>query len=327
MSSLKFKVLSVLSIFFLAGWALADIDANVKKTFDVKPGGNLVIDADFGSIEVTTHSSNQVQIEVYRKIDAFTQKEAERILEDLELTIKQDGNDVFVNADYLRDGFNWGKTRIKLRFVAVVPKEYNVDLKTAGGSISVDDLDGKVVARTSGGSLQFGNINGPVDGRTSGGSITLEGCNGDADVHTSGGSINIGKVDGSVKAGTSGGSITINRANGTVEAKTSGGSINVDEVMGDINASTSGGGINAKISAQPRGDCRLSTSGGSVNVYMFDDIKVDVDAKTSGGRVKTDFPVTIQGEIKKNQLQAKINDGGPLLHLRTSGGNINLNKM
>jgi hypothetical protein len=51
-----------------------------------------------------------------------------------------------------------------------------------------------------------------------------------------------------------------------------------------------------------------------------------VDAKTSGGKVVTEFPVIVQGELKKSVLVGKINGGGPELLLRTSGGNIKLYK-
>ena len=54
---------------------------------------------------------------------------------------------------------------------------------------------------------------------------------------------------------------------------------------------------------------------------------VYVNAGTSGGRVRTEFPVTIRGEISKRKLQAKINGGGPELYLRTSGGSIYLNEL
>ncbi|MBN2413566.1 DUF4097 family beta strand repeat protein [candidate division KSB1 bacterium] len=324
MKTIKILILLLVTVF---SFVYADIDANLKETFDVNYGGTLFIESDFGTIEVTSWDQKKVQVEVLRSIDAFTQKEADRILKDLEITFDKKGDDVYVFAEYDRGHFRWSNNRIKMRFVVSVPKEYNVNLKTEGGSISVSDLEGKAESKTSGGSLTFGQIKGPVNGNTSGGSIKLDGCIGDANVKTSGGSIRIGQVDGNVDAHTSGGSITIDKARGGVIASTSGGSINVEEVMGTIEAKTSGGSVTARISAQPQSDCRLSTSGGSVNVQMADNIKVNLDAKTSGGRVSTEFPVTVQGELSKTQLQAEINGGGPLLYLRTSGGNINLKNL
>lgn len=322
----KFQVLFMTGLMLLNFCTLAnaDIDANLKETFDVNTGGTLFIDTDFGSIEVASWTSNKVQVEVSRTIDAFTKNEAERILDKLEITMNKRGNDVYVVARYDRERFSWKNNRIKMRFVVSVPQVFNVDLKTAGGSISVSDLEGTVFSKTSGGSLNFGKIQGPVTGKTSGGSIKLQSCVGDANVTSSGGGITIGQVNGNVEAHTSGGSITIDSAKGVVNATTSGGSINVQEVMGKIDAKTSGGSVTANITAQPEADCALTTSGGSVNVYLAKDIKVNLDAKTSGGRVHTEFPVTVQGELSKTKLQAEINGGGPLLYLRTSGGNVNI---
>ena len=100
--------------------------------------------------------------------------------------------------------------------------------------------------------------------------------------------------------------------------------ITVEEVMGTINAHTSGGSVKAHISRQPDSDCRLTTSGGSITVYLERDISVNLDASTSGGSVYTDFPVTIRGKINPRKLNAKINGGGPLLYLHTSGGSIHI---
>jgi DUF4097 and DUF4098 domain-containing protein YvlB len=313
----------------LLGSAIADIEDTVEKSYKVGDNGNLTVETDLGSIEVTAAGSGELKVTLYRKMDASTRKEADRILEDLETEFKQTGNDVSIIVRYHRDKsiFNWERSHLRLRFVIAVPKKYNVDLNTAGGSISVSDLTGKVLSRTSGGSLTFGHIQGPVDGKTSGGSITLDGCAGNADVRTSGGSIRIGEVDGQVQAMTSGGSINIEKARGSVVAETSGGGIHVDEVMGDINASTSGGSVSATITKQPAGPCRLKTSGGTITVELAPDIKVDVDAATSGGRVTTEFPVTVQGELSKTHLHATVNGGGPELLLRTSGGSIHINKV
>ena len=135
-------------------------------------------------------------------------------------------------------------------------------------------------------------------------------------------------MEGAIEAITSGGSIRIDRATGSVNARTSGGGITVEEVMGSINAKTTGGSINAYISRQPEGDCSLETSGGNVTAYLVEDIAIDVDARTRGGRVSTDIPVTpvVQGQVSKNELQGKINGGGPLLKLRTFGGSVRLHK-
>ncbi len=322
-------VLFAVFLFAFAPNIWSDVEDTVEKSFSVPSGGTLVIDSDLGSIHVTTGESNRVLVKVRRSADTASKKRAEEIFKELKLDFLQEGDRVEVTARYERGKGFWEDRKLRLRFEVEVPKKFNVDLRTAGGSISVADLQGCVDSRTSGGSLNFGNIAGPVNGKTSGGSINLEGCKGDAQVRTSGGSIHIGNVEGRVDAHTSGGSIRIKRSSGKVTAETSGGSIHVEEVGGGIEASTSGGSVSAQIRQQPQGDCRLTTSGGGVTVTLASDIRVMVDAKTSGGQVYSDFPVTtpVAGEMRKSQLKGTINGGGPELYLRCSGGNIYIKKI
>jgi len=286
----------------------------LKESYRVSPGGELVVETDLGSIEVRAGTGNEVNVEVRLEADTHKEKRAQEIFDDFTVDFEQQGNDVYVTAQYDRSDNSWRfwedrRNQLKVAFLIEVPKEYNATVKTAGGSISVDDLKGAVRVKTSGGSLSFGHIDGPIEGNTSGGSINLAECTGSIDVTTSGGSIEIGRVEGDVVA------------------HTSGGSISVDEVFGTIDASTSGGSVTVHISQQPKADCRLETSGGSVTVYMPSDISIDLDAKTSSGRIHNDFPVRLSGRISKSSVQAEINDGGPQLYLRTSGGNIYLSEL
>jgi len=299
-------------VFFTNVFVVGGYAEDIKKSFQVGSGGLLTIESDIGAIEVRSTDGNRVDVEVLFRTDRWGRGDVEEFLKYFDVDFRQSGNDVFVKAEYNRERWNFWDSfgrHLRVKFLVTVPRKYNLDLKTAGGSISVDDLEGEVSSRTSGGSLDFGRIKGPLRGRTSGGSIKLDGCEEKVDVETSGGSIGMGRVSGDVNA------------------HTSGGSIHVEEVMGSIDATTSGGSVTAHISRQPKNDCRLTTSGSGITVYLNRDVKLDVDARTSGGRVRADFPITTRGEVSKRSLKGKVNGGGPELYLRTSGGSISLREM
>ena len=296
-------------VFIFSALLMGDTEEVIKKTFDVGKGGTLTIDSDMGSIDVEPVGSNKVVVEILFKSDDWSKSKLQKEIKKLDINMDKSGNDVNVTLEKENDSFwkSWNR-KMNVKFIVQVPEAYNVDLMTSGGSISVGSIVGKANVKTSGGSLTFGEIDGPVVGRTSGGSITLQGCKGQVDVRTSGGSIKIGSVLGEV------------------EAHTSGGSIQVDEVLNRIVAQTSGGSVRATLLEQPKDDCKLTTSGGSIKVWLAEDIHANLDAKTSGGHVRTDFPVTVQGELTGNSLQAEINGGGPEIYLRTSGGGISINR-
>jgi len=295
----------------------------IERSFEVADGGRLTIRAERGSIEVMSGDTGGVNIEIL-----LNGWDREGFEDEFDVSFRQQENDVeleIVSRKRFSSWFNWGRKRFLIR--AEVPTIYNVDLKTSGGGISVDDLEGEVLSRTSGGSLTFGRIEGPVVGETSGGSIKLRECRGEVDIETSGGSILIGDVEGDVRAVTSGGSINMARTKGNVTVKTSGGSIEIEDVLGRLEARTSGGSVHARLSSQPDGDCLLTTSGGGVTVYLAPDLAFDLNAATSSGRVKIDSALGFQGEAGKRKAEGRLNGGGQELYLRTSGGNVEIRTM
>ena len=313
MTNLKQFFTALLILLTLSSLTFGSIEKNEKKSFDVESGGQLVIDTDKGSISVNTHNSSQIYVEVFFKAKTNDEELAEKLFGAFKIDYDHSGADLKIVAKYkgskswLSNLFGGGKSnKLNVRFVITVPEKYNVDLNTSGGGISVGDLDGLVMARTSGGGLTFGNIKGDINGKTSGGGIT------------------IGECAGNIKISTSGGGIKIEKCEGRVDAHTSGGGITVNEVYGNIDASTSGGSVYASITEQPNDDCSLTTSGGGITVKLAENVNVYLNAATSGGSVSTDFPITIKGKVDRSKLKGKINEGGPQLYLRSSGGSIHI---
>ena len=63
---------------------------------------------------------------------------------------------------------------------------------------------------------------------------------------------------------------------------------------------------------------------GKILAILRGRIGIDVDAQTNRGTISSDF--VVQGTQSKNSLKGKINGGGVLLKLRTSSGDIRLQK-
>jgi DUF4097 and DUF4098 domain-containing protein YvlB len=267
-------------------------------------------------------------VDVFRKVERASDARAEEILRQHEVNFEQQGNDLIIRAKFPQEYFRlWRRSNLQVRYVISIPNEFNVDLKTSGGSVRVDDLRGEARVKTSGGSLHFGKIEGPIIGNTSGGSVSLAGCNGKVEVRTSGGGIDIGSGSGELLAETSGGGIEIESFTGDAFVRTSGGSIRINRIEGSIDAATSGGPIFAALSGQPKKDCRLHTSGGGITVELDESISLNINAEASGGGVTTDLPLTVQGELRKGLLRGTLNGGGQALDLHTSGGSIHLRKL
>jgi len=289
--------------------AHAKIERVVEKTFTVQPDGVLKVETHGGDISVVTSADSTVKVVAHERIRASSEAEADDILKKLTLTIEQEAGGVSAAAKYEKQlpGFHWGSwPPVQVDFTVTVPAHYNVQLHTSGGDVTVGDLVGKVDARTSGGDVTLGRISGAIDAGTSGGNVRLE------------------EGLGEVKLGTSGGDISVGRAVGSTDLGTSGGNIEIKSVENTLHAATSGGDVRAGFAGPFKGDCKLSTSGGRVKVTVDKGVAFDLDASTSGGDVDASgLTITIEkGGAGRSRLSGKVNGGGPLLKLRSSGGDV-----
>jgi hypothetical protein len=271
------------------------------KRIDAPPGGQLTFDADVGSISVVGGDGSQVIVHgdlqgSQSYLDRF-HISVEQTASGVTISAKTDHSTIF---DWFSFGWNWSR----VDFTVEVPRNYPVDLRTAGGGLEVRNLSAWVRGKTSGGSIHVQNIAGNVNAHTSGGGITAERLNGSANLSTSGGSIGVTDSAGELSLDTSGGGIRIQNDDGKVDAHTSGGSIQAQLRTND--------GIT------------LETSGGSISLRLPRDIHASIDAETSGGDVTSNLPVTTTGTVSSDRLHGETAGGGPPIYLRTSGGSIRI---
>lgn len=311
--------------------ALAATEEQTNKIFQAAPGGNIVVDVSFGSIEVATNgAADEVRVDVWRKITRKDKATEEQFLRDWPVNFVQDGNTITVRcrSEEKNRWFNWGSGNWnEAKYIIHAPAHFDASLKTSGGPIAASDLTGSVKADTSGGGLKFVRVHGPLNGDTSGGGIRVTDCEGEINIDTSGGGIEVTGGGGSLHGDTSGGGITVKNFNGPAAVDTSGGGITIENVKGGVKGDTSGGSINAVLLSPLPGEVKLSTSGGGVTVKVPADAAFNLDASTSAGGVTCDLPITIEGKKKHDELKGTVNGGGPVVKLESSAGGIHVKKM
>ena len=267
------------------------------KRLNAPPGGGLTFQADVGSVSVVGRDAAEVV--VHADLEG-----SESFLSDFHISAEQTPSGVTILARKTHEDWfnNTGPTRV--RFTIEVPRNYPVDLRTAGGGLEVRDLNAPVRATTSGGGIQVQNIAGAVN------------------VHTSGGSVDAERLNGSSELSTSGGHIDVGDSTGDLTLHTSGGGIQIRDDDGKVDAHTSGGSIRAQLRANHGID--LSTSGGSIILQLPEGISASVDAETTAGRVTSDFPLSTTEATDRSQLRGAIGGGGAPISLHTSAGDIRL---
>ncbi len=313
-------------LFVAVSTASALSEENVSQTLDGAPGGRLIVDVDFGTIDVSAGADDKISVVAYRKIDSDKDAQEKEYLSSAPVMVNKDGNTVTVRARRQNKdkNLNWsGRCRMDARYTIRVPKTFNSELRTGGGTIMVAEITGTVSADTSGGKLKFTHLKGPTGATTSGGSIELSGCEGPLKVDTSGGRIEAIDGSGSLEAHTSGGAIVVRNFSGDTKVETSGGRLSFENINGKIFGRSSGGSISAKLKSPVPGDVNLETSAGSIDVLVPPDAGLDVEAEASSGRVTSELPF-IGTRTDRDSMKGKINGGGKSLVLRSGAGSISI---
>ena len=265
-----------------AAQATQAAEKTLDRTFSVSPGGALVVETDGGDVRVSASDANQVVVHMFFR-------GSEKDVEGTTLDAVQKGNGVTVTMKKEKHGwswFSWGNWSGEQIIEVKVPRRYEVNVHTGGGSVDLKDTEGVAILRTSGGDISANDVDGNLELKTSGGSIVADTIKGDVDADTSGGDVRLLHIDGRIKANTSGGSVRCSLA-----------------------------GANRGISA--------TTSGGDIEVSVPRGTTGNVDAGTSGGDIESELPITTT-TFKESRIAGTLNGGGEAIYAHTSGGSIRL---
>src|SRR5277367_650934 len=78
--------------------AFAATEEQINKTFQFAPGGTLVVDVDFGSIEVNTNAADGIAVSVWRKVTRGSAEKEKKFLADDPVVFTQEGSTLTISA-------------------------------------------------------------------------------------------------------------------------------------------------------------------------------------------------------------------------------------
>ena len=78
--------------------AVAATEEKLHQQFPVQPGGTVVAEVDFGSINVSTNATSEVVVDVWRKIGRKKKADEEAFLRENPVKLTQDGNTVTIRS-------------------------------------------------------------------------------------------------------------------------------------------------------------------------------------------------------------------------------------
>lgn len=252
----------------------------------VRSGGTLAIDLKTGGA-ITIESWDRPEVLVTARLGGRDWRETR-------VTLEPSEGGARLASDFTRSMNNQSTSH---DFDIKVPREFNVRIKSSGGSISITNVSGNFSGSTGGGEITLRTVNGHANLHTGGGEIDVTDSNVNGSVTTGGGLVRIQRVNGNLRGSSGSGPVIYSESNGPDTGKGSGYGY------------SSGAGASAGVSAS--GTASLTTDSGPIRIF------------TGGGPIS--LPSAPNGaHITTGGGKITIGSAGGAVYAQTGGGDIEI---
>lgn len=268
-------------------------------SYPLKAGGRLIVEGFNGSVDVSVWDQDTADISGTRY--ARTQEDTH----DLKIEVDHTADSVSIRA--VRPSMHYGNCGVQ--FAIKVPRGVVLEhVATSNGAIRTSDGVGPARLKTSNGHVEVRRLKGALNAETSNGAVELQ------------------DIDGAVEVRTSNGHVRAEGIRGAFDASTTNSSIHaeIDKVDGAVRAQSSNGGIDLALPPNMQSAVRAHTSNSGITLHLPGEVNARLVAGTSNSSISSDFEMRVRGEISKHRLEGSIGNGGPLIDLSTSNGQIRI---
>ncbi len=203
----------------------------------------------------------------------------------------------------IRTGGRPATTSTSIHLEVTVPKNFNIQLTSAGGEVSATGLHGRLQGSTGGGALTLSQMQGEVRFNSGGGTIRISQCLLEASINTGGGEIIIADSDIDGGFNTGGGNASLQNVRIYGGVRTGRGDVTAAGLRGGFSASTGKGDI--FVSIERTGplealDMDLSTGTGNVELVLPPNLQPAIDVQLAytinkeGFLIVSDFPLDLR---------------------------------
>ena len=133
-----------------------------EREISVRSGGLLEFDLDTGG-EITISGWSNESVQVSADISG-------RSSDIIDLAVEERDDGVLISSRYTE---HRGSQSSSIDFEIRVPSTFDVKIKSMGGGVSIDGVEGTFSGKTMGGKLKLTNLKGELRLTTMGGAITL----------------------------------------------------------------------------------------------------------------------------------------------------------
>ena len=292
-----------------------EITENFTRTVRLGRDGTFSLENVSGDVSITGRGGNDVRIDAVKRVRHANPTEARAILQALTVDVAERGGNVDVRTEYPRRR-NWNGS---VDYTVTVPQNANVTLKSISGTLKVTNVNGELRAETISGEMVMSGVRKIRTAKSISGEVQI------ADSES----------DDLTASTVSGNLVMRNVKSRIVGLHSVSGDMRLTDVETDTaDLRTVSGSLQYLGRFSRNGRYDFQTHSGSVRVTPVGAPNFSLAATTFSGNVRSDYPLTIQGDALGNGFARRQNravrgtfgSGGAMLTLQSFSGDITIVK-
>jgi DUF4097 and DUF4098 domain-containing protein YvlB len=321
-------------------------------------GATLLVNNPRGDVTITgTSDDNQIHVavhkEVYTRSDSDADTKAQRLSPDLNAnggnltlnvramdgaradlvitvppaaasTVNANHGDVKISA--LKAPVNVTANHGDIELSAITG-DITTHINNGGSDLSAHSVTGSLTVEGRGHDSTVSDLSGPLTMRGEFfGDTHFERIRGPIKFHTSRTDFQLGRLDGQIDISNNA-ALSTSEAVGPLTLTTHSRNITLDRIAGDVSVTNRNGSVDVT-SAPPLSNVTVENRNGSVSVTVPEQANFNYQFDATNGDIQSDFSQIKSNEEDnhKNMVNGMIGNGGPLLRITTSQGDVSLKK-
>jgi Domain of unknown function (DUF5668) len=334
-----------------------DIDVAPKK---IPANARVLVRNGRGDITVRGSDSGEIHVTAKKTVRAWSETDAARIAEPINVTIEQNGDAYEVRPS----GFDLSNSRIGVDLEVAIPRKSVLAVKTDQGDVTVSgisadvgitDMKGDVDVRGTAGDVNVEMRKGDAKVSSTRGDVKVSGKGGEIEVNDTTGSLTVEgdfygpvradkavkgvrmvsvKTDltlsalaGHMEAGS--GNMDIVDAPGNLSLRTRDAEVNVENPGGKVNIDNRNASVGVRFSSAPKEDVQITNSSSEIALTVPGSASFEIVADCRNCEISSEFPGLSASKTGSgdSHLAGRYGGGkGPKITLKTSYGNISLRR-
>ncbi|WP_291726025.1 DUF4097 family beta strand repeat-containing protein [Bernardetia sp.] len=304
----------------------------IKATFRVDAKDVLQIANKYGHVNFSTHNKNEVSVQVTVLAWARSEKEAQKILDRVEIDQEKTGERVRFETEIeeSKSGYNCNEREgFEINYDIKIPKNLNIDVDNKFGSVTLSDLNGRLNVNLKHGNFNAHNLTGMRHTiNVEFGNLSINEIN-SADIYVAHGSINIDKSDTDLKIDSKHSNVRIDEV-GKLDINAKHGNMRIGTVSQIMGENKFGRIEIRKVSKSAvlvlkHGNCEIEqiqkgfdkidveNAHGGIELRFDSDAAFQFEVRTEHGSIRNSMPNT-------NIQRQEDDDHDKILEGKTNGG-------